>query len=104
VSRDPDVNVVGDELLPCSAEPLTGFFRAGCCSTGEEDVGSHTVRSHRQRSRAGGTGGQHASPLHKRRIGCSRQHELLRLRGDERLATPLGKAKPITVSSGENAK
>ena len=38
-----DVNVVGRELLPCSAEPLTGFYRNGCCSTGPEDIGSHTV-------------------------------------------------------------
>ncbi len=43
MSREPDVNVVGGELLPCSSEPLTGFFRDGCCSTGPEDVGSHTV-------------------------------------------------------------
>ena len=43
MSRDPDVNVVGGDLLPCSAEPLTGFYRDGCCSTGPEDVGSHTV-------------------------------------------------------------
>ena len=43
MSRDPDVNVVGGELLPCSTEPLTGFFRDGCCSTGPEDLGSHTV-------------------------------------------------------------
>jgi uncharacterized protein len=43
VSRDPHVNVVGGELLPCSADPLTGFFRDGCCSTGPEDPGSHTV-------------------------------------------------------------
>jgi uncharacterized protein (DUF2237 family) len=43
MSRDPDVNVVGGELLPCSADPLTGFFRDGCCSTGPEDLGSHTV-------------------------------------------------------------
>jgi uncharacterized protein len=35
--------VVGGELLECSAEPLTGFFRDGCCATGPEDVGSHTV-------------------------------------------------------------
>ena len=41
--REPDVNVVGGELQPCSSEPLTGFFRDGCCSTGPEDVGSHTV-------------------------------------------------------------
>ncbi|HET8953183.1 MAG TPA: DUF2237 family protein, partial [Solirubrobacteraceae bacterium] len=41
--RDPDVNVVGGELLACSTEPLTGFFREGCCSTGPEDLGSHTV-------------------------------------------------------------
>jgi uncharacterized protein (DUF2237 family) len=43
MQRHPDRNVVGGELLPCSAEPVTGFFRDGCCSTGPEDVGSHTV-------------------------------------------------------------
>ena len=43
VARAPDTNVVGGELLECSAEPLTGFFRDGCCATGPEDVGSHTV-------------------------------------------------------------
>jgi uncharacterized protein (DUF2237 family) len=43
VSRDPDLNVVGGELLPCSLEPMTGFYRDGCCGTGAEDVGSHTV-------------------------------------------------------------
>jgi uncharacterized protein (DUF2237 family) len=43
VAREPDVNVVDGELLPCSSEPMTGFYRNGCCSTGPEDVGSHTV-------------------------------------------------------------
>lgn len=43
MSREPDVNVVGGELQPCSSEPLTGFFRDGCCSTGPEDAGSHTI-------------------------------------------------------------
>jgi uncharacterized protein len=43
MEREPDVNVVGGDLLPCSTEPLTGFYREGCCSTGPEDVGSHTV-------------------------------------------------------------
>jgi uncharacterized protein (DUF2237 family) len=43
VSREPDVNVVGGELLPCSADPLTGFYRDGCCATGPEDSGSHSV-------------------------------------------------------------
>ena len=43
MSRDPDRNVVGGELLPCSADPLTGFYRDGCCATGPEDVGCHTV-------------------------------------------------------------
>jgi uncharacterized protein (DUF2237 family) len=43
VSREPDLNVVGGSLLPCSTEPMTGFFRDGCCATGPEDVGSHTV-------------------------------------------------------------
>jgi uncharacterized protein len=40
---EPDVNVVGGKLLACSVEPLTGFYRNGCCSTGPEDLGSHTV-------------------------------------------------------------
>lgn len=43
MSADPDVNVVGGKLLPCSTNPQTGFYRNGCCSTGLEDVGSHTV-------------------------------------------------------------
>jgi uncharacterized protein (DUF2237 family) len=43
MSRDPDVNVVGGELLPCSNDPVTGFYRDGCCGTGPEDVGGHTV-------------------------------------------------------------
>jgi len=33
MSREPDVNVVGGTLLPCSTEPLTGFYRDGCCAT-----------------------------------------------------------------------
>ena len=37
------VNVFGEPLADCSEDPLTGFFRDGCCNTGDEDVGSHTV-------------------------------------------------------------
>lgn len=40
---DPSVNVLGGPLEPCSTEPLTGFFRDGCCNTAPEDRGSHTV-------------------------------------------------------------
>ncbi len=36
-------NVLGTELLDCSHEPLTGFYRDGCCSTGSGDMGVHTV-------------------------------------------------------------
>ena len=43
MERDEDVNVVGGELLPCGTDPVTGFYRDGCCSTGPEDLGSHTV-------------------------------------------------------------
>ena len=43
MSREPDKNVVGGVLLECSTDPLTGFYRDGCCATGPEDVGSHTV-------------------------------------------------------------
>ena len=38
-----DLNVLGGELEPCGTDPVTGFYRDGCCSTGPEDVGSHTV-------------------------------------------------------------
>jgi uncharacterized protein (DUF2237 family) len=40
---DPSVNVFGEALQRCSDRPLTGFFRDGCCNTGEQDLGSHTV-------------------------------------------------------------
>ena len=36
-------NVMGGELKPCSNTPLTGFFRNGCCETGPDDLGLHTV-------------------------------------------------------------
>jgi uncharacterized protein (DUF2237 family) len=38
-----DRNVLGGELQICGTDPLTGFFRDGCCSTGPEDLGSHTI-------------------------------------------------------------
>ena len=36
-------NVLGEPLQSCSTEPMTGFYRDGCCNTGPEDVGIHTV-------------------------------------------------------------
>jgi uncharacterized protein (DUF2237 family) len=36
-------NVLGGELETCSLDPLTGFYRDGCCHTGPEDIGSHTI-------------------------------------------------------------
>jgi uncharacterized protein (DUF2237 family) len=36
-------NVLGGELEPCGTDPLTGFYRDGCCNTGPEDLGSHTI-------------------------------------------------------------
>jgi uncharacterized protein (DUF2237 family) len=36
-------NVLGEELEPCSRNPVTGFFRNGCCETGPDDLGLHTV-------------------------------------------------------------
>jgi uncharacterized protein len=39
----PDRNVIGGELEPCGQDPVTGFFRDGCCHTGPEDFGSHTI-------------------------------------------------------------
>jgi uncharacterized protein (DUF2237 family) len=49
MSHLPDLNVVGGTLLACSeagsSRPVTGFYRDGCCATGPEDIGSHTVCS-----------------------------------------------------------
>ncbi|MFM8304027.1 MAG: DUF2237 family protein [Actinomycetota bacterium] len=38
-----DRNVLGGDLEPCGFDPVTGFYRDGCCSTGPEDLGSHTI-------------------------------------------------------------
>jgi len=38
-----DRNVLGGELELCGTDPLTGFYRDGCCRTGPEDRGSHTI-------------------------------------------------------------
>jgi uncharacterized protein (DUF2237 family) len=36
-------NVFGENIITCSTSPMTGFYRDGCCSTSEEDLGIHTV-------------------------------------------------------------
>ncbi len=41
--QQPQKNVFGEPLVACSDNPLTGFFRDGCCNTGPQDYGSHTV-------------------------------------------------------------
>lgn len=43
IEIDASVNVLGDELQPCSLDPMTGFLRNGCCDTCDQDHGSHTV-------------------------------------------------------------
>ncbi|NQW68977.1 MAG: DUF2237 domain-containing protein [Betaproteobacteria bacterium] len=43
MQKNMALNVLGQPLVPCSFEPLTGFFRDGCCKTNEEDIGSHLV-------------------------------------------------------------
>ena len=37
------LNVLGTALVPCSYDPLTGYFRDGCCKTDETDTGSHLI-------------------------------------------------------------
>lgn len=37
------LNVLGSPLATCSVQPLTGYFRTGCCETAADDFGSHTV-------------------------------------------------------------
>ena len=41
--KDPEINVLGGILEPCSLSPVTGYFRDGACNTCAEDQGSHTV-------------------------------------------------------------
>jgi uncharacterized protein (DUF2237 family) len=36
-------NVFGEDLMLCSSSPMTGYYRNGCCETGEDDRGTHTV-------------------------------------------------------------
>jgi uncharacterized protein (DUF2237 family) len=36
-------NVFGEDLMTCSTNPMTGYYRNGCCETGEDDFGTHTV-------------------------------------------------------------
>lgn len=43
MNMDPSLNVLGEKLASCSQDPVTGFFRNGCCDTGPMDQGSHTV-------------------------------------------------------------
>ena len=40
---DAKLNVLGEVLASCSENPLTGYFRDGCCNTEPTDLGSHTV-------------------------------------------------------------
>lgn len=46
MKRDSDEmpkNVLGGPLQPCSERPLTGFYRDGCCNTGDDDLGAHVA-------------------------------------------------------------
>lgn len=36
-------NIFGEKLIACGMDPVTGFYRNGCCDTGPQDAGSHTV-------------------------------------------------------------
>jgi uncharacterized protein (DUF2237 family) len=40
---DESLNVFDEPLAPCGEDPVTGFFRDGCCNTSDQDAGSHTV-------------------------------------------------------------
>ena len=43
MSRDNALNVLGEPLQPCSYDPLTGWYRDGCCHTDAQDAGSHVI-------------------------------------------------------------
>lgn len=40
---EESLNVFDEPLIPCSEDPVTGFFRDGCCNTSNQDLGSHTI-------------------------------------------------------------
>lgn len=44
-NEDQARNVLGEPLNPCSTQPMTGFFRDGCCNTGPQDLGRHVLCS-----------------------------------------------------------
>ena len=41
--RDRALNVLGTALIPCGYDPLTGWYRDGCCHTDAQDLGSHVI-------------------------------------------------------------
>ena len=43
MSEEDQLNIFKEPLEACSFDPVTGFFRSGCCETSEQDTGSHTV-------------------------------------------------------------
>ena len=43
MSEEDQLNIFNEPLEACSFDPVTGFFRSGCCETSEQDSGSHTV-------------------------------------------------------------
>ena len=43
VEKNIQKNVLGEKLESCSSDPVTGWFRDGCCNTNKEDIGMHTV-------------------------------------------------------------
>jgi uncharacterized protein len=43
VEKNIQKNVLGEKLESCSSNPVTGWFRDGCCNTNQEDIGMHTV-------------------------------------------------------------
>ena len=80
-----DRNVLGGPLEPCGTEPLTGFYRDGCCSTGPEDIGLHSICAvvtaeflEHQRS----IGNDLSTPMPQFRSLASSQRPLVRHRGE----------------------
>ena len=43
MSEEDQLNIFNEPLEACSFDPVTGFFRSGCCETSKQDTGSHTV-------------------------------------------------------------
>ena len=94
-------NVLGTELIPCSYDPLTGYFRDGCCNTDESDLGSHLICvrvTEKFLAFSGARGNDLVTPLPQHRFGWLKPGERWGLSANRwREALEAGCAPPVLL-------